>query len=195
LASPNAVATSGTYYIMSTVGTCSDIEAVTVTINPTPSLVITNPAAVCVPATVDLTAAAVTTGSTGGGTLSYWTDAAATSPLASPNAVATSGTYYIMSTVGSCTDIEPVTVTVSPSPVLVITNPAAVCAPSTIDLTAAAVTAGSTGSGTLSYWTDAAATAPLASPNAVATSGTYYIMSTVGTCSDIEAVTVTINPT
>ncbi|MFC7773157.1 T9SS type B sorting domain-containing protein [Flavobacterium sp. GCM10027622] len=195
LASPNAVATSGTYYIMSTVGTCSDIEAVTVTINPTPSLVITNPAAVCVPATVDLTAAAVTTGSTGSGTLSYWTDAAATTPLTNPNAVATSGTYYIMSTVGSCTDIEPVTVTVSPSPVLVITNPAAVCAPSTIDLTAAAVTAGSTGSGTLSYWTDAAATAPLASPNAVATSGTYYIMSTVGTCSDIEAVTVTINPT
>ena len=85
-----------------------------VTINTTPVLTITNPAAVCNPATVDITAAAVTAGSTGGGVLSYWSDAAATVALASPGAITTSGTYYIQSTLGSCTDIEPVVVTVLP---------------------------------------------------------------------------------
>uniref|UniRef100_UPI0026098737 T9SS type B sorting domain-containing protein n=1 Tax=Flavobacterium sp. TaxID=239 RepID=UPI0026098737 len=197
LATPSAVATSGTYYIKSSLGSCTDIEAVVVTINPTPVLVITNPAAVCAPTTIDITAAAVTAGSTGGGVLSYWVDAAATAtPLATPSAVATSGTYYIKSTVGSCTDIEPVVVTINPTPVLVITNPPAACAPNTVNITAAAVTAGSTGGGVLTYWVDAAATTtPLATPSAVATSGTYYIKSSLGSCTDIEPVVVVINPT
>jgi hypothetical protein len=54
-----------------------------------------------------------------------------------------------------------VTVTVATTPVLAITNQA-VCS-GTVDLTNAAVTAGSTGSGTLSYWTNATATTALAS--------------------------------
>ncbi|WP_445452351.1 T9SS type B sorting domain-containing protein [Flavobacterium sp. 25HG05S-40] len=195
LANPNAVAVGGTYYIKSTLGTCIDVEAVTVTIGTTPSLTITNPAAVCAPSTVNLTLPAVTAGSTGGGTLTYWTNLAATTPLANPNAVAVGGTYYIKSTIGTCTDVEPVVVTINPTPSLTITNPAAVCAPNTVDITAAAVTSGSTGGGTLTYWTNLAATTPLANPNAVAGGGTYYIKSTLGTCTDIEAVTVTIGTT
>ncbi|MCF6133513.1 beta strand repeat-containing protein, partial [Flavobacterium wongokense] len=195
LANPTAVATAGTYYIKSTVGTCTDIEPVTITINPTPSLTITNPAAVCSPNTVNITLPAVTAGSTGGGTLTYWNNAAATTTLANPSAIATAGTYYIKSTLGVCFDIEPVTVTISPTPSLTITNPAAVCSPGTVDITLPAVTAGSTGAGTLSYWTNATATTALANPAAVGVGGTYYIKSTVGSCSDIEPVTVTINPT
>ncbi|HLF53273.1 hypothetical protein, partial [Flavobacterium sp.] len=86
------------------------------------------------------------------------------------------------------------TVTASPSPILMITNPQSVCSPLTVDLTAAAVTAGSTLYGaTLSYWQDPAATMALANPNAVAMSGTYYIKATTTDgCFDIEPVTVLI---
>ncbi len=269
------------YTVTTTANTCTSTDAVTVTVNPQPVLAITNPAAVCTPNTVDLTAAAVTAGSTGGGVFTYWTDAAATAPLATPAAVATSGTYYIKVTAtGGCTDIAPVTVTinplpvsnagpditictgtpatlgtattagygyswspatglssstisnpdntttnagttsivttytvtttitatgcqsadtaivtVNPFPVLATTNPAAVCAPSTVDITLPAVTAGSIGAGVLSYWLDAAATNPLLTPTAVAASGTYYIKIVSGAgCSDLDSVVVTINP-
>ncbi|HXB10347.1 MAG TPA: hypothetical protein VNZ45_00055, partial [Bacteroidia bacterium] len=198
LAAPNAVAASGTYYIKSTTASgCSVVQPVTVTINPTPTLTITNPAAVCSPSTVDITAAAVTAGSTGGTTLTYYTNAAATIVLAGPNAVAASGTYYIKSTTAAgCNVVQPVTVTINPTPTLTITNPAAVCSPSTVDITAAAVTAGSTGGTTLTYYTNAAATIVLAGPNAVAASGTYYIKSaTAAGCNVVKPVVVTINPT
>ena len=201
LATSSAVAASGTYYVMATtLEGCSVIEAVTVTVNPLPVLVVVNPAPVCSPGAVDLTLAAVTAGSTlpAGTILTYWTDALATTSLATSSAVAASGTYYIKAaTVEGCSVIEPVTVTVNPLPVLVVVNPAPVCAPVTIDLTLPAVLAGSSlPAGTLlSYWTDALATATLATSTAVTASGTYYIKATTAEgCSVIEAVTVTVNP-
>ena len=93
---------------------CGDGPAVTldVVLDPAQTLVISSPAAVCQPNTVDITAATVTAGSSGGGALTYWTDAGATIPLGNPNAVATSGTYYIQAGNGNCADIQPVNVTI-----------------------------------------------------------------------------------
>ncbi|AWM13996.1 hypothetical protein DI487_09095 [Flavobacterium sediminis] len=190
---PTAIDVSGTYYIMSSLGSCSDIQPVVVTINATPSLVITDPSAVCSPNTVDITDPAVTSGSTNLGTFSYWEDAAATVAVSDPTAIDISGTYYIMNAQGSCSDIQPVEVTINPTPSLVITDPASVCSPTTIDITDPAVTAGSTLGGTLSYWEDAAGTIVVSDPTAIDVSGTYYIMSSLGSCSDIQPVTVTIN--
>ena len=79
----------------------------------TPTLIITNPAPVCSPSRVDLTASAITAGSTPGLTLTYWTNADATIPYASPS-VAGEGTYYIKGAFSSqCFDIKPVIVTIS----------------------------------------------------------------------------------
>jgi gliding motility-associated-like protein len=83
--------------------------------------------------------------------------------------------------------------TVAPSPTLIVTNPAAVCQPSTVNITAPAVTAGSS-AGVLTYWTNAAATTPLANPSTIATSGTYYIkLTSAAGCTTIQPVTVTVN--
>ena len=108
-----------------------------VTVLPTPVLVITNPDAVCAPGTVDLTAAAITAGSTlpTGTTLSYWEDATATIPIADPAAVAVSGTYYIRAetaTTPACVDIAAVVVAINPSPTPSITGDLTVCVDSDI---------------------------------------------------------------
>src|SRR5258708_28834940 len=76
----------------------NDIPILVVTINPKPTVVITNPAAVCSPATVDLTAAAVTAEYTVELTFPYYPDAPLPIVIANPNAVAASGTYYITAT-------------------------------------------------------------------------------------------------
>jgi len=83
---------------------------------------------------------------------------------------------------------------VAGTPNVMITNPTAVCAPTTIDLTAPSVTAGSTPGLTYTYFTNPAGTIVLANPNAVAVSNTYYIKGTNGVCSDIKPVVVTVNP-
>jgi hypothetical protein len=78
-----------------------------------PSLVITNPSAVCASSTIDIMAASITSGSTSGLSLTYWTDVSATVALSSPAAVTSSGTYYIKgATAIGCYSIQPVTVTI-----------------------------------------------------------------------------------
>ncbi|MFI0425640.1 MAG: T9SS type A sorting domain-containing protein [Flavobacterium sp.] len=174
---------------------CTSSAVVPVTVNALPTVVTNNPAAVCSPASVDLTATAVTTGSDLGLTYTYWTDLAATSTLANPNAVSTSGTYYIKGqNANGCSVVQAVTVTVNALPTVVINNPVAVCSPASVDLTASAVTTGSDLGLTFTYWTDLAATSVLANPSTVSTSGTYYIKGeNANGCSVIQAVNVTIN--
>ncbi|MDP3913344.1 MAG: HYR domain-containing protein [Bacteroidota bacterium] len=168
-----------------------------VTVNPKPTVNITNPGGVCAPGTVDLTLPAITSGSTANLTYTYFTNAAGTITLSNPSTVSADGTYYIKGTTlaGCSSDIKPVTVTIYPAPILTITNPPADCSPATVNLTAPFITSGSTPGLNLTYWTNAATTTALGNYTN-AGNGTYYIKGTdANGCYTIQPVTVTVHTT
>lgn len=106
-----------------TVGSAGCISAlsgdVVIGSNPSiPTIIITDPAPVCFPSTVDLTASSITVGSSAGLTYTYWKNIAATLSYSSPS-TATDGTYYIKGTIAAtgCSDVKPVTVIVRQKPV------------------------------------------------------------------------------
>jgi hypothetical protein len=100
------------------------VATVTLVVNQTPNLVITNPAAVCSPGTVDITAATVTSGSTlpSGTTLTYYLDNSGSPGSSISGSTAQSlgaGTYWIKATINStpaCSDQKSVVVTVNQTP-------------------------------------------------------------------------------
>lgn len=195
IADPSAVNFSGTYYIqLEDANTCVSIQAVDVEVNSLPNLIITDPVAVCDPMTVDITNASITSGSDAG-TLTYWNDLMATSSLSNPSTVGITGMYYIqLEDVNACTSIQAVNVIVNSVPNLIVTNPFAVCAPSTVDITVPTVTIGSD-VGVLTYWNNVSATQSLTDANALDVSGIYYIQLEDGNaCTSVQPVEVTVNP-
>jgi len=187
----------GIYCVLTSDETCATgspatSNTVAMTVSPdVPVLLVTDPVPSCSIA-IDITDAAITSGSSFILTLSYWTDAGATIPVSNPNAITISGTYYIVAENGCGSDTADVNVYYNTSaPSLVINNPDPVCN-ALVDITAAEVTAGSNGIVSISYWTDAGALNPLVNPDSINLSGTYYIQASNGCGTDIEAVNVTI---
>ncbi len=149
----------------------------------------------------------ITVTSSGNVTITWWENYTApgtfSNQILAPSGYS-SGSKDVYAKIASNSDntvftVSTVTLVVNQTPSLAISNPAAVCSPNTVDLTADAVTAGSTipANATLSYWTNADGTGNVANPTAVG-AGTYYIKAITNTtpaCSDIESVTVTVNST
>jgi gliding motility-associated-like protein len=100
--------------------------------------VVTDPAGVCAPATVDITNSSVTAGSDAGLIYTYWNDAAATIPLNNSSAINVSGTYYIKATTtGGCSSVAPVKVTIHALPTASFSESVSLCAGTTSTLTVA----------------------------------------------------------
>jgi len=152
-------------------------------------LKISDPAPVCYPATVDLTLAAVTAGSTAALSFSFYTDPELSLQLANPSQVS-AGTYYIK---GLLTN--PRTVWVAGSVKVIVLEKPNLKVISSIkekaDLTLQLITTGSDAGLTFSYWYDSAATISLPAPKLVG-KGEYFIKGTssIG-CFDIKKITVT----
>ena len=169
---------------------CTASDNITISQNTTaPTVGITNNTGDIV-ITCKTTAISVT--ATGGGTY-VWSGG--TTPLTANDSLTTAGIYAVtVTSVNGCTATSDITVSLNnASPNVVITNPASVCSPSTVDITAASVTAGSSTGLAYTYWTDTSATLVYSSPTA-ATNGTYYIEGTNAEgCSTIESVSVKVN--
>ncbi|WP_208420037.1 HYR-like domain-containing protein [Paraflavitalea devenefica] len=118
-----AIATASGVYtsvFTNTIG-CDSTIITNLTLQGSPTLMVTNPASVCGQGTVDLTAPAISAGSDTGLIYSYWSNAAATSLMPNPNAITTSGTYYIKATnAAGCYTIKPVVVQIIPLPTAII---------------------------------------------------------------------------
>ena len=103
-------------------------------------------------------------------------------------------TYTFIPTVGQCASIQTIEIIINPLPVLVITSPEDVCFPETVDLTSSTITAGSTGTDLLTYWSSLTPLTTLSTPTQITTSGTYFIQSTsLAGCSSSTSVNVLIH--
>ncbi|MHC0440176.1 Ig-like domain-containing protein, partial [Flavobacterium sp. 3-210] len=167
-------------------------------VNPKVSnLIVTNPAAVCSPSTVDLTASAITAGSSTNLTLSYWTDSLATTSYTTPT-TAIAGTYYIKAVSSEgCVFVKPVVVNQNPkptTPTINVNSGQATCGTSgniVLRSTSSANTLGGTGS--TYFWSTGENTRSITITN----DGTYSlkIINSSGCISDSSnVIAVTVKP-
>ncbi|WP_460318665.1 autotransporter outer membrane beta-barrel domain-containing protein, partial [Algoriphagus taiwanensis] len=180
-----------TYYVAQGTPTCiGERVPIVIEVVALPILEITNPAAVCAPGTVDLTADAVTDGSDADLIFTYWTDLDATQTLANPESVSISGTYYIKAeNAAGCFVVKPVVVVINALPDFTVTPPAPVCFPFEIDL---ATTHTSVQGAEFTYWRNQEATIP--STQTVGESGTYFIKATLNGCEVVKSVDLIVTP-
>ncbi|MFT6504079.1 MAG: hypothetical protein ACJASQ_004221, partial [Crocinitomicaceae bacterium] len=85
---------------------------VVVTVTPGATLVTTDPAALCFPATADISVPAITAGSDAG-TLTYWQDNGMTTPIVDETAVGAGWHYINLSLGGGCEALDSVFVTIT----------------------------------------------------------------------------------
>ena len=192
---PTKITIGGKYYVKATAAYgCSSIKSVEVVFNEIIVDVVSEVKS-CADAMVDLTSTRVQKNVPTGLIVSYFSDAAATTPLTNANNVTTSGDYFIKYQSQYCSIIKKVSVEIYPLPIVKITNPIPVCFPSSINITDPIYTAGSDKDITLTYYRDADLRQQLPNPNSINTRGNYYIkaVNTNG-CSVIKSIFVEIYP-
>ncbi len=174
---------------------CQDtLQTTIVSANDFMKLQLVDTLAACQSSGADITASSVTSGSTPGLYLQYFTDSTQAQMLSNPMTITKQGSYYIKATAASgCSETKPIYVLMKKAPALVIATPLSVCAPSAADITAPAVTAGSEAGLSFSYWTDTSATILMSNPQTISSSGKYFIKAVNSTgCHTILPVTIHI---
>ncbi len=184
----------GAVVINYTIGTCVGTYAITVGTTCNVTVVTTDPDPVCSPSTVDLTATAVTSGSTSGLTYTYFTDASASSSLTDATAVDASGTYYIVGTDAGCSDTTAVSVTIKTTPSVTATNNSPVTVGEDVDLFASTIT-GATYSWTGPNSFTSITQSPIISDASMLDEGIYAVVATLDGCtSEASETSVIVNP-
>jgi|GEM_PF-2746995 len=172
----------GDYLFVPDAGQCANTQVLTVTVNPivTPNFEAIEP--LCIDGAVPALGLTSPNGVTG-----TWT------PATIDNTASGTATYTFLPDAGQCAVSQTISVTVNELPLLVITNPAAVCSYETVDITAEAVTAGSDTGLTFSYWADPFGNVTFPAPDAITSSGTFYIKAeNANGCSVIMPVAVVV---
>lgn len=189
---------SGRYFVYATsVKGCKGVDSVDVEVIPTipiTAITIDGGKEVCEGESITLTASV--TGSEYAGAIFVWDNPAGETTAAVTVSPTTQTEYQVKAQLNGCSSaVKSHLVNVNKKPVLKLTDPAAVCG-GTVDLTQAAVTAGSASGLTYAYFTDASCTAATAVENATAVAtGTYYIQATNDKeCKASGSVTATVNP-
>ncbi|MDR1739564.1 MAG: hypothetical protein LBR45_02260, partial [Bacteroidales bacterium] len=123
-----------TYTVRNTTNNCTATLEVDVTVNAKPTLLVTDPAPICVPGEVDLTDAAITAGSSLGLSFTYHTNnnvaqANNGTNILANTVISSNGTYYIRATSdnGCTSDIKQVIVKVNNPPVFASLGNVEVC--------------------------------------------------------------------
>ena len=177
-ASPSATTA---YTVVYTLAGCSSLTATgTITVNPIPTVTVTN-ATVCNGTAATLTATGLATGGT-----FLWSSGATT---ASITATPTNTTAYtVVYTLAGCASLAGTgTITVNPIPTVTVTN-ATVCNGTAATLTATGLAAGGT-----FLWSSGATTASITATPTNTTA--YTVVYTLAGCSSLTATgTITVNP-
>jgi len=112
------------------------------------------------------------------GTTTYWTDSLALIPIANEKLAQIPGKYWIKKTSNINPlyfDIKPIVLTsIDCTPQLVVTNPSTVCSPFSVDITTSFIDLMSI-SGTVQYFQNEGGNAVLYNPEAVTSSGIYFL--------------------
>ncbi|NCI46189.1 gliding motility-associated C-terminal domain-containing protein [Sediminibacterium soli] len=142
------------------------------------SFLLQDTAGACLPQRIDLTAPALTKGSTRGLAYTYFLDSFF-NYMEQPESVDESGTYYIKaSNAVGCIDLKPIVVVYDTVPRLKMTDPPPYTYPNTGNLTDAGLYDGALTGLTRSYWRDAARSIPVSNPLKIEESGRYYVYAT-----------------
>jgi gliding motility-associated-like protein len=166
-------ATTTTYTVYVTAGSCSAIATATITVNSSITAGITGNTILCAGSSTTLTA-------TGGSVFSWSTGATSPALVITPSS---SSTYSVWVSSGTCKDSTSITVNVNPNPVAAASS-ATICAGTSGVITA---------SGGNSYSWSNSSTSPSITVSPTTTTIYSVTVTGAGGCTDVTTATVTVN--